>query len=486
MKTLPFITAIAATAVSLSAQEIDPALTAASASPAQHAIKMFTAAQVDSVLAFVPGIDSLRRGSGIIGVGRDSIDNSIIVIAFDQSGIPAKFMFPDSVLMKQPAALPGPARAETPHQLDQRGRTWFIIETALKSAYVFPMSYRRAFKHADGGTIGGISLLTIGGSLYGTFAFTKNMELGYGRVGLMNYGSSFLGSHYPFLLSSFLHNATSINDTGSTFFDVTPTDQIKAWCSIIGFPLGIYIGSRWKIVDNDDGGKVTLMGFFSQPTAYLLGYGLPWYFFKPNEDLPRDYFAASTMLTMALMPTGFYVGHKIAGDRHLSAGRGALPYVSGTMGGMTGFALPMLFYDSITTMATVRLLVTTTLLGYGGGTVLGLLYHPQTDYTYWQTVFIGASSGAGALIAEAIPIMTSTDNHRPYIIAGVAGAWAGFFLGEHLSRSLFEKSDRDRRETGLRVSLPGLAALPLLFSNDKNQGRRSCPPLPVAEVEWRF
>jgi hypothetical protein len=137
-------------------------------------------------------------------------------------------------------------------------------------------------------------------------------------------------------------------------------------------------------------------------------------------------------------------------------------------------------------LSTARLLVTTTLLGYGGGTVLGLLYHPSIKYTYWQTVFIGASSFAGELIVQAIPMIAKADAYRPYIIAGVLGSWTGFFLGERLSLSLFEKSDRDQRASGLRVSLNGLAALPVIFSNDKNKKRRSDPPLPVANLEWRF
>jgi len=463
----------------------------ASAAPVKHTVKMFAQAQYDSVLSLIQGNDSLKFGADIIGVGIDTLNNDIVVVAFDRNSNPAKFVFPDSSLKKktaQPAISPKAAR-----KLDQSGRTWFIIESALKSSVVYPLAYQWAFPHADGSVLTGLSLLTVGGSLYGAFAFTRNMELGYGKVGLMNYGSTFLGLYYPQLLATFLHNATSINDRYKRGFPtvhyegITATDQIKAWFSMFGFPLGIYLGSKLRFVDRDDGGKVTLMGYFSQTAGYLFGFGLPLYFFDPTGDNPRDYLTASSFLTMSLLPAGFYAGCKIAGDRHISAGRGSLPYVSGILGGLSGLAIPTLFDLDYDKLSIIRTLATTTLVGYGGGTMLGLLYHPAVDYTYWQTVFIGASSGAGALMGVAFPLIGKVkDNHKPYVIMGVTGAWAGFFLGEWLSRSLFEKSDRDRGASGLSVSLPGLAALPMLLSKDRKSSASRVPALPMANLEWRF
>ncbi|MBN2188099.1 MAG: hypothetical protein JW699_01495 [Chitinispirillaceae bacterium] len=497
MKIRTAIAAVIFGAATLSAEGTDTtaaAATAAASPAAKHAVKMFTTAQADSVLALIPGIDSLRRGSGIIGVGLDTADKAVVVIAFDPSGVPAKFVFPDSALLKQPAApavaTPKPAPAVPPGRLDQRGRTWFILETAFKTVYVYPLAYASALPHASDGLKGGLSLLTVGGSLYGTFAFTRNMELGYGRAGLMNFGSTFLGTHYPNLFGSFLRNATSIDseEENDTNFS-TPSLRVSAWMSITGLPLGIYLGSRLNIVDRNDAGRITLMGFFSQPTAYLLGYGLPFYFLNPGKNLTRrrEYFGTSALLTMALMPAGFYAGHKIAGSGPVPTGRGSLPYVTGIMGGLTGLFLPTLFdleYDKI---STARLLVTTTTAGYAGGTALGLAFNPSKSYTYWQTVFIGASSGAGALMFIALPLIGEVEeNHKPYVVSGIFGGWLGFFLGDYLSQSLFEKSDRDLRPQGLRVSLPGIASLPFILSNDRNSERRSLPPLPVAELEWRF
>jgi hypothetical protein len=190
---------------------------------------------------------------------------------------------------------------------------------------------------------------------------------------------------------------------------------------------------------------------------------------------------------MALMPAGFYAGYKIAGTGPLPTGRGSLPYVTGVMGGLTGLLIPSLFDLEYNRIHTERLLVTTALAGYAGGTVMGLTFRPSKSYTYWQTFFIGASSGAGALMFIALPLIGEVkDTHKPYVVSGIFGGWLGFFLGDYLSQSLFEKSDRGRRGSGLRVGLPGVAALPFILSRDRDKSPRSSPPLPVAEIEWRF
>ena len=91
----------------------------------------------------------------------------------------------------------------------------------------------------------------------------------------------------------------------------------------------------------------------------------------------------------------------------------------------------------------------------------------------------------------AFPLIAQADSHQPYTIAAIIGGWTGFFLGERLSLSLFEKSDRDRKASSLRFDLPGLAALPILAASPKSarantpQGE-TVPALPMANLEWRF
>jgi hypothetical protein len=195
---------------------------------------------------------------------------------------------------------------------------------------------------------------------------------------------------------------------------------------------------------------------------------------------------------MAFLPAGIAAGKAVCGNRYVSAGRGTLPWVTGLLGTGTGIAIPALFdYSNMDYLTIARIFATTGLIGYGTGTWLGLTYHPAIDYSYWQTIFIGASSCAGALMGVALPLIGQSDDRQPYLIAGTLGAWSGFYLGEKLSLALFEKSSRDRHASSIKFNLPGLAALPMIlaagkYHASKTQARYAVPSMPMANLEWRF
>jgi hypothetical protein len=471
----------------------------------RHALRMFTAAQYDSLLRRIPGGDSIKASGKLIGLGSDAT-GAVVIIWSNDAGDPVKTVVPAAQLIKnEPAAQPltqGIA-LPPPKDFNQNGRTLFILETATKSAFVYPISYSTIFPNAKGTEIGGASLLTVGGMLYASYAYTRGMELGYGKVSLMNYGSTLLGGYYPLLLSTFLHNATSMDkpaySPSQVIFNVPGvmmtdayseppkvSSQIGAWTAMVGFPLGAYLGAHFPYVDKDDAGRVALMQYFSQ-TFGAWSFALPVYL-TDNPD-SRQYISTSTGLAMLMLPAGMWTGYKVMEHKTISTGRGEMPWVTGTMGALTGMGLVSLSNDN-NGIAGVRTLLGVGILGYAGGTYLGLTYHPSIDYSYWQTVFIGASSVAGGAVAEAFPLLGSSDDYRSYVIAGIIGSWTGWFVGERLSISLFEKSDRDKRSS-LRIDASGLAMLPFLQSMQREGPRGRCteanaPSIPVASIEWRF
>jgi hypothetical protein len=487
--------------------------------PAPHVLRMFAQFQYDSVLNLLPSGDSIRAAGNYVAMGVDSFTGDITVIFLDSEGNPAKAVVPASRLIPRvriasvtnvrPA--PGANRPEKP-PVDQRGRTWFMIETAAKSAFYYGSSYATVFHNANGSVIAGATLLTLGGTLFGSYAFTNGMDLGYGKTGLMNYGATLIGGYYPQLISTCLNNATSINDRykhydtmyvpvpfGSpsqttiteSYSSPTATDYVKAWSSMIGFPLGVYLGSRLRIVDNDDAGKVTLMAYFSQSFGFLIGFGAPLYFIDPDHDT-RSYWGASSALSMCLLPGGFYAGYLLAENKRISTGRGTLPWVTGTMGTLTGIGVTSLFEPDLgSDMATIRLYASMGFIGYGAGTWLALTYHPDVDYTFWQTVFIGASSAGGTAMGLALPLIGQATHHQAYTSAAMIGGWSGFFLGEWLSHSIFDKSEHDKRASNIEFNLPGVAALPLLAAS-KRLDRTAMrpgeipPTLTLANLVWKF
>lgn len=470
-------------------------------------LSLFAPKQFDSLLNLLPNGDSIRQNAQVVGIGEDRTTGNLVIILLNSQGEPQKLT---AASFSQKPALTdqrgSPSAAPRVQKLEQNGRTWFIIETTLKSLFTYPSSYGTIFDQGDntkGQVIAGVSLLTIGGMLYGSYAFTKNMELGYGKVALMNYGSTAIGNYYPTFLSIFLDNATDINEQrwyqrevrdsfGFYQYEERPkiTDYIRAGTSVLSFPLGAWLGSRLNIADKDDYGKVALMTYFSQTLA-AFSFALPVFMYDDPLDRDNDaYLSASTGLAMCMLPAGFYTGYWLGRGKVVSAGRGTLPWVTGTMGALTGLGLSLLG-DEYHGIASTRAILAATTAGYAGGTWLGLNYHPLIDYTFWQSVFIGASAAAGAFISESLPLMFQANNHRAYILAAIAGGWAGFYFGEKLSLQLFEKSGRDKKASTLRLELPGLAALPLLLApskttTGKQTGFSAVSAMPMADLVWRF
>jgi hypothetical protein len=463
---------------------------------AKNKLDLFAPAQYDSVLGLLPGGKTLRASKNIVSIGTDPATGEIVVISLDDAGTPEKSTFSKASIRQQ--SVSPSVTAQNP-KVPQNGRTWFIIESAVKSAFVYPTSFLSAFSGGNGQTVAGFSLLTIGGTLYGTYAFTKNMELGYGKVGLMNYGSTLFGSYYPALLAAFLAGTTDLDNVpmttdayGYSYYTGGPStvEKINAWCSMIGFPLGMVVGSKINLVDKDDFGKVAAMEYMSQ-TLGGIGFVLPLYFLDVGDD-PDAYLTTSSLFSMAFLPAGMAIGKSMCGNRDISAGRGSLPWVSGLLGTATGVGLASLpDYNDVEGMTIARILATCGLAGYATGTALGFNYHPSIDYSYWQTVFIGASSCAGIVMGIALPLIVQSSERQPYIIAGSLGGWTGFFVGERLSLSLFEKSSRDRRSSSIKFELPGLAALPIMIASDKtHSSKRSAtgmlPAISMADFSWRF
>ncbi|MBN2037116.1 MAG: hypothetical protein JW768_10275 [Chitinispirillaceae bacterium] len=473
-------------------------------SPAPR-ISLFQTSQFDSLLSLLPNGDSIQRHCQVVAMGIEESTGILVVVVFDDQGNPQKLLVKPAEMEKTSAAqlTPGAPGAK---KVEQNGRTWFIIETTLKSSFTYPVAYGIILDDGDNTNeqaITGLSLLTIGGTLYGSYLFTKNRELGYGKVALMNFGSTVLGGYYPRFISLFLENATKINKqrwyqktvidsiTGLEEYTERPkiTDFIYAGTSMIGFPLGIFLGSRLNIIDIDDYGKASLMEYFSQ-TFGALAFALPVFYYDDpvDKDLHR-YMISATGLSMCMIPAGFYGGYWLARNSEISSGRGTFPYVTGGLGSLTGLGLAMLG-DEYHGIASTRAVLAATIAGYAGGSWLGLNYHPQIDYRFWQAVFIGASSAAGAAVGVSFPLIANANNHRAYILSSLAGGWTGFFLGERFSLDIFDVSERDKRPTTLNLSLPGLAALPLLLTPSHESGSAKSsgpvPALPIAAMEWRF
>ena len=431
-----------------------------SADTVQPQLEMVNPASYGQVRAIIAAKNAVFPQGQILAMGfkkspANATAKTLIVIALNADGQPQKHVYTLSIdayhTLANPFAVSAgqSASVETPMengasvhpQLRQDGRVYFMLNTTLKSLWVYPGNMTDALGSMDDNVLAGLSLLTLGGSLYGSYLFTQHMELGYGRVEFMNYGGDLGGITYPLLVRY--------------CFSSQGGDQASAWMGILGFPAGIYLGSKVTFAKNDAYGNASIMTSMSK-FGLLYGFLLPIYFF---DNLTVNTYAQwGTGLSMALIPAGFYVGSLLVGDKDYSSGRSVMITTTGIMGALTGLIIPT-WFESVES----KVYVTTTLAGHMLGTYIGFNYRKDQAYTFGQGIFTAASALVGAGLAEALPLIARAEAHQVYSVCGLAGAWGGFALGELMSRSLFEKFAHDKRLSS-SISFPGLGQLPLLIA----------------------
>ncbi len=340
--------------------------------------------------------------------------------------------------------------AVVPVDDSQNGRLYFTFTTLLRSLYVYPMSYGLVMDDAKGSTVAGLTLLTLGGSIFASYQFTKNMELGYGRVAQMNYGGE-LGVSYSNLLGAVIQPASW-----------KPISVLQ----MVAFPAGIYLGSKSTLASNHQYGNAAVMRYFGR-SAFLYGFLLPLYptgLFKTTES----YFRTASLLTMGLIPCGIKAGHSLSKIEEFSSGRSLFLETSGIMGALSGFGVGFLILPSLHSTSSEiekNTILTSVLVGHAAASYFGLNYHKERRYTMSQAVFSSISAAGGTALGLSIPLLMDANGERPYITAALLGGWAGLLIGEQLSISLFDYSGRDKNANSCpnRVSFPVAYEWPLLL-----------------------
>jgi len=396
------------------------------------------------------------------------------------------------------SAAPIPPAALSVKERRETGRTYFIVSTAARTLTIYPAGFATMLgDSADSRTITGLSLLTFGASLYGSYQFTKDMELGYGRVAMMNYGGE-LATTYSFLASRLLYgsvrykptvhsNTFDIYDMNSptgrdtTFYDTTESKtpgKIFAVGTMLGFPLGIYLGSRVNFAGNHQYGNTDIMRFFGR-SAWLYGFLLPLY--GSGKD-KYDYNLAASCLTMGLIPSGFYLGRKLVREHDYSSGRGFFIETAGIMGGLTGFLVPMLWNADFDNLADRRIWISSILAGHVLGTTLGFKFKEKNSYTFFQGGFMAFSAVCGGAIGLSVPFLAKADSSNPYIIAGLVGGWGGLIAGEYLAKSLFEVTAHDQKQSRVDISLPIAYTWPALMQKTAGINNRNHMRDPAMDI----
>jgi hypothetical protein len=457
----------------------------------------------------------------VVALGFENDKTTLVVINIDNLGNPVKTVYNLAPAFYEQVMTPLAREAEAPIEVKkpaparrkQEGRLYFMTQTSLKSFLAYVPAYVTFFNDGNEGLIAGASLLTFGGAVYGSYKFTQNRTLGYGRVAMMNYGGE-LALTYGSLLKWLVRSHEDLErervyEIDSTYndmekrFDVDTNyhyeskgsqanEYVKAVVNMVGFPAGIYLGSRVNLFDNYAYGNAATMRFFGRG-AFVYGMLIPWLFYDGDEGLfetmffeesdnqldrqQRQYATAASLLSMGLIPAGNYLGYRLVKDKNISSGRSFFIETAGVMGMVSGFLLPTLGEAE-----EKNIYLASGMAGGVLGTFLGFKYKKEQNYRFAQGAFMALSAAGGAAVALALPLIGETDDHQVYTICGLAGGWGGLLLGEKLSHKIFEKSSKDSRQA-VKIDLPVMWQWPVLLaaSNKKITGK-SQVQLPKVEL----
>lgn len=455
-------------------------------------LSILNTAEASILLNTLPHGDSISNSGTLIGVGVDSIGQRIVVFTIDSSENPSKITIPFTFSKNDTSRV----KFTYAQKKLQDGRTWLIIYTTLQSAIVYFPTYFNITDNMNTNTATGLGLLTTGAAMYGTYLYSENRELGYGKVSQIHHFASLAGVLYPLLVQRFLENATGIDskyerDQYYTYYsssNIRPSSKVQSWISMFSFPAGFALGNYLPWVKGNDWGRAAMLSYASYSTLGL-SYALPSYWLSMGND---NYAAVQSGLAMATIPFALYGANTICKDKEISAGRAGLIWVTGTMGTLSGLVFPLLFWDTFDNFSTLdyqRIFTSSMLAGYGIGTYIGATYNHKEDYMFWQSAFIGASSVGGCLISLAVPFLVQADEHEFYTLAGLLGAWGGFYLGERLSIKIFEESFRDKPHGfNLQLNLPAIYSLAMSSYTDDHKASQKIDKslMPVANLIWNF
>jgi hypothetical protein len=332
---------------------------------------------------------------------------------------------------------------------------------------------------------------------------------------MMNYGGS-LGIAYPSLMSTFLERVIDKNiytsrpwagaDTVSLREGKFSALKVNAVTTLIAFPLGIYLGTKTKILDNNELGNLEIMNYLGMMSPFAYGYLLPYFapektIIQRNPDpnwgdsrMTNAYYEMATGFTMALIPAGNYLAYRLVKDRDYSWGRGLFVASASILGAGTGAAIPPILglYDDTATVSRGRIHILSGMAGHALGLWFGFDYHKETGYSLVQAIFIDGTAIAGGLTGLGIPfILDAKGSHayKAFIAAPTIGAWGGFILGEYLARPMFKKMEDKVKPPKVAVSFPGLSAVPLIAASyiAQSEGRGNpieIPYMPLVNVAF--
>ncbi|MFQ6608612.1 MAG: hypothetical protein ACE5EE_08750 [Fidelibacterota bacterium] len=326
--------------------------------------------------------------------------------------------------------LPDDSLAE--HKLDQSGRWPLVLQNMIIGSGLYGWAIPYVLNASDTKWLPGMEMLSLGGSFYLTYQYTKKMDIPHSRAQMMRYGG-LVGLRYGFGLNT-IFDLNGTNENG---------DSKKEWAYVLmaAVPAGIYTGDylynklnptngqAWVLTGWTAVGGVSmriLTNFFDPDPKSGVDYYYLTYAYKKKID--KDYKTWSrrntTFELLVGYPAGFWVGKKLTMQKDYSFGDALMLYQGYAFGFFNTMVLQSLLFNEGDEK--------NWLLVNGIGAVSGILLYDKwithDDFTAGQSILMALGSASGIMFGFGTAIIMDIQDVKPMMVLVLGGYTAGTIL----------------------------------------------------------
>ncbi len=333
------------------------------------------------------------------------------------------------------------------NKLDQSGRWPLVLQNMILGTGIYGWAIPFVLDAEDGRWYVGTEMLSLGGSFYLTYNYTRNMNISHARAHMMRYGG-IIGLRYGFGINTIFElNSEFDRYNPQTGEEYNVIKKSWAWVLMASVPAGIW-GGDWlyQKLEPSNGQAWALMGWtlvggatMRSFTNYVFPdphYGedeeFENYSHEETEERDREFEKwvrkQTAIELLAGYPLGFYVGKKLTMGKQYTFGDALMLY----QGYMFGFNNTMMLQTLMEDLSKAEFDENRFLFLGCVGAVGGLLYYDRWispyDFTAGQAIMMALGSASGTAFGFGTAIITDTRKPAATMILALAGHGAGVYL----------------------------------------------------------
>lgn len=385
---------------------------------------------------------------------------------------------------------------QKPHRLDQSGRWSVVVQNIFLGAGLYGWAIPFTLGADDPKWYIGTEMLSLGGTFYLTYQYTKDMNIPYSRAQMLRTGSLW-GLRYGMLFNDVLKlwpPEVKLSQDQSKSWAVTLMASVP-----VGTWMGDYLYKKWKPSHGQSWalGLWSELGGFTATSLHQIVAGKKskparWEYesFENGTDQYRfdqrgydsalksytDWKRVDALIEMAGYPLGIYLGHRYFGSRNYTFGDAIMLYEGRGLGWIYG----MLFSEVADINFESSLGLTLRTVGSIGGAVLMDKYILPDDYDFGESVLMAVGTASGMAFSIGTSVLTDINNGNVISALVMIGGGAGFYL----TRSILDISKDGTYSSGQsRKSVEVVPAVSVIPVRDRDN-RISFQSMIQAEIRF--